>query len=100
MSLEETTTSPTSPSPPDGDVELIRLSPDGVLGHGDKTGDMHHFRTIEEAVAFAMERLTDEERKLAWIRAGDRSLSYQEIEQLYRQGGAPVEQHLTVERGA
>ena len=69
-------------------VELRRLDPDRVLGPGSESADVQHFSSIDAAVAFAMERLSADQRKLTWIRAGDRSISHLEIERLYRQQGA------------
>jgi hypothetical protein len=83
--LDDTAVALTNSPPPAEEIELRRLSPDGVLGHGGDTGDMHHFPTLQAAITFAMEHLSEDARKLAWIRAGDRTISHQEIERLYRE---------------
>jgi hypothetical protein len=66
-------------------VDLVCLSPERLLGRGLQAGDCRHFRTVEDAVIFAMEHLSREDRDTSWIRTPDGSLTSIEIERRYRE---------------
>jgi hypothetical protein len=68
----------------DDGVQLVQLTPERVMGQGISGGDAHPFRTVEEAVTFAMEHLSESERDLAFIQTGAGPIQRTDIERMYR----------------
>jgi hypothetical protein len=65
-------------------VQLVMLTPERVMGQGISGGDAHPFRTVEEAVTFAMEHLSESERDLAFIQTSDGPIQARDMERIYR----------------
>jgi hypothetical protein len=68
----------------DEGVQLVQLTPERVMGQGISGGDSRPFRTVEEAVAFAMEHLSQSERDMAFIQTSEGPIQARDMERIYR----------------